>query len=338
MPSFCLSKKAVLILSLFLFISLSVIIAIFIVTNQRATEHLIKATMERQWKLTEAGASNIESFMAVAGRSVVLLGQNYELVTERDRRQALLDKYVADRVETPIVGPIVTDEKGIVTANSSRDKSSAVGVNLSDRDYFQWAKTAAPGSLFITKPTLSRLGFSKGKQIILFATPIFKEGKFQGVLAISTMLELFGRTYLDIVFPEPFSVYLLDSQGTVLVAPNEMTGANIYEALKQNPFIGSELLSAQFRKIIENHEAGGIQTLLPQGAENKLTRTLATYSPIKTPDNKQVWELIVLSPESSIVSLTAPIYIQEITVLIGIFFLVLVVFVLIFSRIKVILV
>lgn len=335
MPSFYFSKRAFVLIFLLLFIFLSIIGVVLISTNQQAVNDLVRATLDRQARLTQAGADNIESFLTVAGRSVVLLSQSYDLLNQGETRQTLLDQYVKNRLETPVVGVVLTDAKGKVVANASRDFSSAVGIDLSDRDYFRWAQTASPNTVYLTKPTISRLGVSKNKSVLLIAAPVFREDKFYGVVVISTILDMFGNSYLKTVFPEPFAIYLLDSQGIILSAPNDMSGLNIFEILKENPFFGSELLSDQFEQVIASDQAGGITGILPQGRDNTLTRTLISYAPIHTPDGSQSWRLIVTSPESSIVSLTAPIYIQEISLLVGIFFLVLLIFVLIFSKVRV---
>ncbi len=326
------SKKGLLILSSFLLVLISIVVVIPIATNQRATNNLVQATLARQTDLTKAAANNIEAFMTVTKNSVVLLSQNYELVTEGDKRQALLEQYVKDRAQSPIVGVVITDEKGIVEANATRTQSSGVGVDLSDRDYFTWAKTASAGSVFISEPTISRLGASSGKEVLLFATPIFKNQQFQGALVISSTLEMFGNSYVQSIFQEPFVVYMLDNSGTVLYAPDIDPGTNYFDLLKQKPFFGSEFLASQLKLVYEADQSGGMQAILPLGEDSKLTRSLVSYAQISTPDNSQSWVLVVIAPESSIVSLTAPIYIQEITIIISIFFVILIVIIMIMMR------
>lgn len=336
MPAIIFTKKSLAFVTLFLFIFLSVLTVLFITTNRQASENLTKETLARQLRLTQAGAINIESFMAVAGRSAILLSQNISLGNDGKARQKVLDQYVVDRLGSPVAGVILIDQKGIVIAGATREMSSSVGTNLSDREYFTWAKTASPGALYIGEPTISRVGATKGKQIIVFATPVFRNGKFDGTLAIATELQLFIDNYVSSIFPTPvFSTYLLDSQGTIIAAPNEMIGENIFTVLEQRPFFGSEIIAAEFGRILKNEESGALETIFPQGNTAILTRTLVTYSNIKAiSENKQSFELIITTPQNSIVSLTAPIYIQEITMLIGIFFAVLVIFILIFTKIE----
>lgn len=317
---FSLPKKHLL-LVVFWIVAIGVLLAIYFGTNRNATKALLEETSKRQLIVTEAAASSIQEFILLAGRSQVLLAENYQNLFNPDEQLAFLDRYVENRKNTPIVGVAVTDKNGLVIQNSTANGSrEMVGVNLSDREYFKWSMQAKTGEYFVSKPIILRQGMSKGKGVIAIATPIIRGEAHQGVVVSAIELDKFNETYLKVFVQEDTQVYLLDSSGEILIGKNEQDiGKSVYSAIDQFPIPGSESLKKYIAQQLASPQPKSLDLFLP--INGKLSRTIVTHAPIGI--NFQSWVLVVVSPADSLLTYFAPIYIQQLTIIISIFFFIL---------------
>lgn len=316
-----LSKTKFLYLTLFAVIVCTVLVALYVGTNQSATKALLEETLRRQLVTTETAAVAIEEFIDLSGRSLVMLGENYQRLRDEKEQIAYLDRFVMNRKNSPIVGVAVTNAEGMVVQNSTElGTRELVGVDLSDREAVQWTATAEPGGYFVSNPVISRLGTSKGKKILNLAVPIFRDGTYDGAIVAAVVLERFADIYLNIFNPIGSQVYLLNTSGEVLVGPNgQYIGENIFGMIDESPFPGSDLLKRTALQNLSVAQPGSLDILLP--IDQKLTRSLITYAPVTL--ESQTWMLAIVAPASALLAYSAPLYIQQLTLVIAIFFLLL---------------
>jgi hypothetical protein len=324
MKAFLISKRFFIYLFIFVFILISVIVSIYLATDRRAAEELIKVSLNRQERLTEQTAATIGSFFSLSSRSIVLLGQNLSLIDDSNLRKKILDDFVTNLNVTPLVGVAVTDSNGIVVEHSTRTGITMLGVDLSDRGYFSLMKQAKPLDVYISKPEISKLGASKGKVISVLTTPVIAGGEFRGVISAAIVLEDLFDYYLRNAVPSNYEVYLLDTDGTIHIFPDlSHVGHNIFDP-KELTDTSHDLFRDEYKKIVGTNQSGGVDTVLIKDFDGETAqRSLLTYAPIRLDDGKQTWFLILVSPVKDVLAFTAPIYIQQITLIVGVFFLLL---------------
>lgn len=315
-----LSKKSFLYFLIFFVVAAGVLLAVYMGTNRNVSQALLTETIKRQLATTRTAAISVEEFIALSSRSLVLLAQTRQLTASSDERRQALDEYQRRREGTPITGVAVTDTKGLVVENSSLTGRQMVGIDLSDREYVVWASQAKEGETFVSKPVVSRLGASKGKEIITITTPLWENGRYQGALIAAITLEKFIDIYLSTFDPEISQAYLINANGDLLVSPNDsLAGKNIFTIIDESPIPGSNFLKTQIIDTMAKEEPGYLDTLIP--VKGKLTRSLVTFAPIAI--DSQKWMLVLVSPAGAVLAYAAPLYLQQLTLVIALFFLLL---------------
>lgn len=98
---------------------------------------------------------------------------------------------------------------------SNRFARPPEGLNVSDRDYFVWAKAHADDEWFVSRPMLSR---STGEPFIDFSKRWnLADGSFGGVLSVSLYPDYFTAFYRQLASREPgLSLALLRSDGSLV--------------------------------------------------------------------------------------------------------------------------
>jgi hypothetical protein len=331
-----LRRKTFFNLMVFLVIFIGVFTSIYLSTSRSAVNSLTESALDRQLVLTQSGAATIESFLYLHGRSLVLLSNNQEITSQSPSKQELIDNFVDRRKHDGIVVDLgITDATGLITAYSGYTEKSWVtldnvideieNTNFSDRDYFQWALTAPRNDFYVTRPTRSRVGASNEQMVIFISSPIHSNGNFDGLVVTPVILDSLVERYLTTY--DPISeVYLFAEDGTILVVPTEidyLVGENIFDTLSQISFVGMELAKSGLEQILANPETGKINTIIPSTRnKGQLKEHLITYTPIILEENglKQRWTLVVVSPTTEVLGEVAPIYLHQLTLVIGIFF------------------
>src|SRR3989344_9328472 len=148
--------------------------------DSTTTEQLLR----REQAFARAGASNITTFFQMFGNSIAGFAQ---LGSTRDRSTNLvgnMDEFVDQWRDSGLIGGILlTDKEGVVQFNSDVMGTRDLGVSLSDRDYFIWAKKQSKeGEYFVGQPVVSRVCASKGKTIVVVASPVYQNEVFTGVI------------------------------------------------------------------------------------------------------------------------------------------------------------
>lgn len=254
-----------------------------------------------------SGANSIEKFFNFFGESLTIFTAREDLSPSR------LDSFIESWKETPIAGVIVTDTAGKVVANANRSGQPDLGTDLSDRDYFIWAKEGN-GQYFVSNPVLSRLGASKDKYIVVVAARVTKNGQFDGVLAASVIIDELVSKYLDPVKIFPTSrLYLVDNSGTIIVSPwPNLTGLNYFDYLKQNSLVKDADKSLGYLKqAVSNPSKGDFETDLPNEKKGGMTTFLVAYTPIfYNSDYSKWWTLAMATPHDEVDRFATNIYIR----------------------------
>lgn len=299
-------------------------IATYLLMGRGAVKMLTEQTLHREQVIVRSGAASIQSFLTLLADSISSVGRN-ELVTFSDlaRTKRILAHLVEGYKSTPINGVILVDEKGKVLLNPNIKGEGPISSELlSDRDYFIWSKDAKEGEIFFGSPVVSRLGASKGRMIVPVAAPIIREGKFQGILVASVVIDDLTSQYLDdLRISEKSEVYLIKQDGTIIYSDRftDPVGKNIIEILKNNTFLGSRLLLDKVDQFLKGKNEGKEIIAYPS-LENQtvFSRRLVAYSPINL-GRDQYWYLAISTPIKDALVFMAPFYTREILLVILIF-------------------
>jgi len=273
-------------------------LAFYLFLGRGAKSSVTQLVLERQQTLTRAQASSVTSFFQVFGDSLAVLAQ----VNGMKRQDAItvqnMDAFVAQWEDSGLVGGIVfTDSLGVVKFNSNVLGTRDLGISLTDRDYFVWAKgQSGEGEYFIGQPVVSRLGASEGQMIVPVASPVFQENVFLGVVVASVKLQPLTERFLGLLkVSGQTDVYLVNERGELLYSNSapELVGTFFFELLPE------------FKKAPNTSKEGYLET-----KDNVLA-----YAPVSL--DSQNWLLVMASPrQQEIDNITTPFYIRQAAVLI----------------------
>lgn len=263
----------------------------------------------RQELLVRAEANNITSFINSLGDSVAILSnlgsvERQDASTIRDMN-TFLDQWKNSGV---IGGVIYADDSGKVIFNSNIMGKPDLGSNVSDRDYFTWAKSQSEeGKYFVGQPVTSRLGASEGKTIVVVASPVFKGSEFLGVLGVSVEVDEVARHYLELMrVSDATDVYLIRNDGTLLYDNFNpaAVGSNISE------------VSSKLKDLSSSKEIGSVEMSYMDPVEGTTEHNLVAYAPISFGERK--WVLIMASPINvpDLWGLAIPMYVRVVILLI----------------------
>jgi len=275
----------------FLFLIFSIIFLI-VFYNKISKDSLGEQIQHRQQLAVRSVASSIEIFLNSVGRASIILANNTS--------QENLDQFTSIWEDSKISELVVTDKKGIVIRNSNPQKVRDFGVDTSKRDYYQWSKTAKVGEYKVFTPILSKVGASKGKYVVIVATPLVTNGEYKGVVAIAVLLSDINGDYLDnLKVLESNKTYLVTSTGEIIYSDSlGLTGSNIKEAFKNN-FIGKTKILEILSNDLESDSETKLKLALPNMNNNsKLEPYLISTAPIKISDN--LWKVVVSVPEKDL--------------------------------------
>lgn len=257
---------------------------------------MIQQMLSREQVMARAEARNVESFFQVFGDSIAVLAQ----LSSMERRDAKtihdLDIFVEQWRGSNLVGGIVlTDKDGLAKFNSNVSGIPDVGMSLSDRDYFLWAKNSPEGKYVVGQPVTSRLGPTKGQIIVPVAAPLYQKGVFAGVLVASVKLHPLIERYLKLMkVSDQTEVYLVNQEG--------------------KPLYGSVPDAVGFENALKAKQEGRLQATYLDSKSGKPEDHLIASSPISL--GSQNWLLIMSSVSQDAKDLTAFIQIRRTVILI----------------------
>lgn len=282
---------------LFLIIGLGA--AFYLVLGRGAQVSVTQQLLDQQQLIARAEVSNIITFFEKHGDSVATLAQ----VSSIEKRDAdvleNLDTFMEQRKDTGIIGGVVlTDKQGVVQYNSNVSGTRDIGQNVSDRTYFAWAKSEAKkGEYYISRPMVSRLEVSKDQTIVVVASPVYRDGKFTGVLGSSVKLQpLLERFFGLMKVSDQTEVYLVNESGDLIYSHADLSslGSSIFEIFSEG-----QTFKDRIKNALTSTKEGQFQT----------DQHLVVYSPISL--GVQKWLLIIASPAYEAVEQTKPFYIRQ---------------------------
>ena len=290
----------------------------YIVLGRGAASALTDQMLERQLIMAQSGANSIAAFFDLFGKSLAVLARTP--LTQHD-----LDDFVLNWQDTPIAGVVRSDAHGIIQANANLRGESALGVDISDRDYFIWGQTATNGAVFVSEPIISRAGASKGHFILVIASPVLRNGVFDGVIGSAVLLKDVTKQYLNSLQIVPNSrVYVINNHGEMIVTPFEqLIGVNYFDYLTTKHVLGAAEITRILKERLATPQAGTLTITLPNEQTGVLVPFLVAHAPI-TYNQNQYWTLSIATPVTESLQYMVPLYLRGIAVLVITFFVVLI--------------
>ena len=283
----------------------------------RVSSTLVEQTLRKQELAAKAGSKSINIFVKNLGFQTSIFATRMSIISPntQDTPQALKN-LVEGMSTTPMTGVILTDSRGIVLYGYEKPGSFAGGMDISDREYFKWAKGASEGEIYVSAPINSRLGFSEGRYIVPLATPVIKEGKFNGVLVTAFFIDEITTQYLDeLKIRDNTRIYLIDKEGVIISSPTEaLLGQNYLDYIKNSNIDGSNEIYETLSSALASDTAGQIHISLPDETKSgTLTRFLIGYAPVEL-DNSR-WVLAIATPVSDALASLTPLYFRDLGII-----------------------
>jgi len=198
----------------------------------------------------------------------------------------------------PVGGISLIDVNGKVIENFNNENIKSTGVDLSDRDYFIKLKENPELAYTISGPVISKVGLYKGENIVIVASPVLENGKFNGVLASSIVISGLAQKYLyPLKISEETRVCLVDDKGMIIsINEDEFVGNNYVEYIKRyNPDIS--YVQDFFEYVSSNKTEGKIKLFLPRLSDFRPLQHLSSVAPIRYEDGG-VWFVSASTPET----------------------------------------
>lgn len=270
------------VLFLIIFFGISYITAI----NKYQTIYIDQIYHKEELAVT-SGANSAEIFLEMVENSLLLLSRNLSIINQGTDTQEVLEEYALDWAGTPVLGAARFDKGGnirFIANNLSNVSGDINNLSFVDRDYFIWAETASEGDTFLGKPLLPRIKSTKLQFIIPLITPMYRNGEFDGVLALAISLPKLTATYLEPLQVSPNSrVYLMHSDSTIIATISGyegLVGLNYIDYLHDNPYPRSDEAIQSLTKALEDENGGRMDIILYSPAEKDYVRFLIAYYPV----------------------------------------------------------
>lgn len=219
-------------------IFLTIAILFYFKVSERTEKLMVERLKVQGSALASFGSLSISDFLKSRETDLLVLSklEAIRALKEEEGRQAM-ESTLSQLEEGVVVGGMIRiDKEGkalwVVNLMGIREGE---GTSFSDRDYFLWAKKEREGEVFISRPLISRAGVTKGKWILVMATPVFYQEKFNGVIVLSVPLENFIKKYISpLSFSSEVKAFLTEENGRIIASNQpEATGQNLKDYLKE---------------------------------------------------------------------------------------------------------
>src|SRR3989338_1785381 len=303
------SRSVNIVLIVFVVLSVSVGSIIFWNWGKKMERSLVEQMLHREQIVARAAAQSLESFFVLAGTSLTFLSYRDAVISPGEQPQEVLNSFVEEWGNTPLVSIALTDSEGLVVSSANRDSEvGEVGASLAERDYFKWAKDGAEkGQVFIGDLTIGKFGSVDGKPMVPVATAVYEGSKFKGVLIAPVLISELTRVYLEpLRISEDTRAHLGESNGLMLSSfYPEFIGKNIFEFVSSNPTKGGEVFSSLLRDIIRKEDEGKFEVEAFSVGNVNPTDILVAVSPVHIGGEQQkslvphkLWFLAVVTPKN----------------------------------------
>lgn len=292
------------------FIIAAVAAAIYVLLLKQTSDLLIDQMLRREQSAIGAGAEIVNVFISSVGFQNSTFARRISIVTPNpdDTPKALM-ALIDGWKDTPISGAVVTDDEGEVLYGYDRLGSIGQGINVSERDYFKWAKKATEGEEYVGTPIISKIGFANGRYIVPVASPVIKNGRFVGVMVISFLAdEIPGRYLNSLKISDETRIYLIDQNGTIVSSPiQQLIGINYLDYISQSGAPDKERIVQTLKASLASEKEGNLDITLPDEIKGGVsTRFLIAYTPITA--GSAHWVLAIATPAQEALVYAAPFY------------------------------
>jgi len=280
---------------------------IYLFLNKAAADNLVEQMLHREQVAARSGSIALKVFVSSFGNQVSSFSNRIDILSQIEQKD--LEMFVKSWKNTSVSGAVVVDGSGVVKYGFDRQGPTGKGIDLSDRQYFMWAKTAKGGDVLIGSPVQSKIGFASGRYVVPVASPIIRGGKFSGVFVSSFLLDEITSYYLDsLKITNNTRVYLFDQNGVIFSGPaKELVGINYFDYLTKSGIVGSDLLVQKLKNAFLSDDEFKLDIALPDENKNGvLTRFLIAASPIVVGNHH--WMLVVTTPAIDALEFLTPFY------------------------------
>ena len=301
-------------------LALAVGIVLYFEEGNSTQTALADQMLHREQVVTRSGSISLSTFVQDLSNQVSAYSTwPYIESFDKDNVQDDVNILLHSWENTPVSGILLIDKNGVVRYGADRNRVVGIGADLSKVAYYTWAKTAIPGDRFVGSPIVSKIGFTTGRYIVPVAAPVFKDGKFNGVLVITFLVDDATTKFLDpLKISDNTLVFVLDHDGNFVFSPiPNLIGTNFTNLFNDRSFPGKDGVIAGFKgEFAKPDTQGKFDITIPNLMYgNTLTRFLMTYSVANLgPGND--WSLIVMTPASDAFLFTGPFYTDQIFTLI----------------------
>jgi len=276
-----------------------------VMTNQVGEENLVTA---------RSGALVISDFLENTRTGLILLSKIESVKSLKEEGESELLFLVNQLKNKPLSDIVRVDKEGKVIWGFMANSQEVIekGLDLSDRDYFIWAKQQKESETYISKPLLSRGGLKKGDMIIVIAVPVFYRNEFNGVIFASFPIEGLIKQYVKpLVVPSDLKLFILSDDGTIVASSDSrLIGENIIDRVQANERQeDKEKFIQMIKGIFSGEEGTAAHYYFPLNESRKKLTLITAYSPIVI--NGIHWSLWLSSPHSEVARLISPLKLNQ---------------------------
>ena len=285
-------------------------IGLYFQQGTQTQESLAQQMLHREQVITRSGSISLSVFVQSLSDQVSTYSSDSDIVSyNKNETPEDLNSLLNSWQNTPVTGVVLINKNGVVTYGVDRMGETGIGTDVSTREYYLWSKTAKAGDRYIGSPIVSKIGFDTGRYIVPVVSPIIKDGKFNGVLVVTFLVDEATAKFLDpLKISKSTLVFVLDHDGNFVFSPiPKLIGTNFTNLFSGTNFPGKDKIISGFKSEFANSDSQGkFDITIPNLVDgNALTRFLMTYSVVNLgPGND--WSLIVMTPASMRFSLPAP--------------------------------
>lgn len=280
----------------FVSVFLILVISFFYLLAEGQKEKVINERLKKRFlTISRSGAMTIEEYFFERKVNLLALASDFSQreIKEEEAREKF--KILASSLkDKPFNAVFWVNKEGKITwLLNVKGTREGEGIDVSDREHFLWAKDPKNfGKVFIGKPVIARGGIQKGNYLVAMVSPIYRQGKFNGVICLSFPLDSLIRRYLlPLGLESGTDVRIVREDGEIIAAlERELIGKNIYQEMEKLNFPKKEGFIKEIKEIIKNKKEGAFIHYSPFKNEE----AVISFVPIKV--NGYSWMLWLCAP------------------------------------------
>ena len=261
--------------------------------------------------MARSSALSLSEFLKTRKKELLLLGEFEAIQAGREEEGMRILISLAKELKeegTPVGNIIRINKEGItvwgVNVALGEQDENTIGVDLSSFPCFIWARDEAEErKVLIGEPLVVQGGFLKGKRIISLTTPVFYQGRFNGIIIANFLIEELAKKYIEPLGLSPKTHYtILSEKGTVITSTfKELIGKNILQIQEEKNW--PEDSKALVRRALRGEEEA-IRHSFINVLSGETSKAISAYSPAKI--DGSFWSVWVSVPYGEIEKLILP--------------------------------